>query len=176
MCIRMEIRVTHQQKQLVFFQPTRLLIFLISDVLNLVCLFVFFSLSFFFKYHNASPCLDILNSILALMVFHKSEHKPGRLCVCSAAPARGIHRLCVLGQGLHGNPLGAGSGGGCTVSSKLLLLGGHAPPAPVPRGGHHKRSRRPAQVQVSASFGFRHLNWLAWYCREKIYAGAHCSC
>lgn len=114
------------------------------------------TLSWHFKFYSGSRSI------------FQSEHKPGRLCFSSAAPVRGIHRLCVLGQGLHGNPLGAGSGGGCTVSSKLLLLGGHAPSAPVPRGGHHKRSCWPAQVQVSASFDFCHLNWLAWYCREKI--------
>lgn len=66
----------------------------------------------------------------------------------SSAPARGLHRLCVLGQRLLWNPFNIWSGSNRRVSSEILFHWGHCTFAPVSWRGHHKRPCWPAQVQV----------------------------
>lgn len=66
------------------------------------------------------------------------------------APVRGLHRLCVLGQRLHGDPFSIWPGSHRRHSPEVLLHWGHLPAAPVPRRGDHQRPRWPAEVQVSA--------------------------
>ena len=76
------------------------------------------------------------------------------VCFYSLAPVRGLHRLCVLGQRLHGNPFSIWPGGNWRDSSEVLLHWRHPTFAPVSWGGHHKWPCWPAQVQVSATVIF----------------------
>lgn len=68
---------------------------------------------------------------------------------CTLAPVRGLHRLRVLGQRLHGNPFSIWAGSGRRVSSEVLLHWRHPTFASVSWRGHHKRTCWPAEVQVS---------------------------
>lgn len=70
---------------------------------------------------------------------------------CSVASARGLQRLCVLGQGLHGGPFNIWSGSLRRVSSEILLRRRHPTVAPVSWGGHHQWPCRPAQVRVGVT-------------------------
>lgn len=66
---------------------------------------------------------------------------------CLSAPVRWLHRLCVLGQRLHGNPCRLRSHR--RVSAELLLCWRHHTFAPVSWRGHHKWPRRSSQIQVT---------------------------
>lgn len=99
-------------------------------------------------------CLFLLNqcNLQYFTVKHSkcSVRWAGSVSFWLLAPARGLQRLCVLGQRLYGNPCSIWPGSNRRVSSEVLLIWWHATFAPVSWGGHHKRPCWPAEIQVSS--------------------------
>lgn len=113
----------------------------------------------FFNSTSVHCCLYLVNTVNAVWAYS--------VCFYSLAPVRGLHRLCVLGQRLHGNPFSLWPGSNRRDSSEVLLHWRHPAFAPVSWGGHHKWPCWPAQVQVSATVIFL-LKDLAIHCKTDM--------